>query len=188
MKGAAQFFLDFLIEEPTTHWLVLSPSCSPENSFNKKTGTTNAAGITMDNQLLFELFTNLIAATEILEIDAAFADTLKQTREQLAPMQIGQYSQLQEWMYDWDDPEDKHRHVSHLYGVYPAGLISPYRTPELFEAARTLLNYRGDPATGWSMSWKVCLWARSISCPPFPTYGTRDKSAVYGPGEDFRQT
>jgi alpha-L-fucosidase 2 len=160
MKGAAQFFLDFLIEEPTTHWLVVSPSSSPENSFNRKTGTTNAAGITMDNQLLFELFTNLIAATEVLEIDATFADTLKQTRERLVPMQIGQYSQLQEWMYDWDDPEDKHRHVSHLYGVYPAGLISPYRTPELFDAARTSLNYRGDPATGWSMGWKVCLWAR----------------------------
>jgi alpha-L-fucosidase 2 len=75
-------------------------------------------------------------------------------------MQIGQYGQLQEWMYDWDDPEDKHRHVSHLYGVYPAALISPYRTPELFGAAKTSLNYRGDPATGWSMGWKVCLWAR----------------------------
>jgi alpha-L-fucosidase 2 len=160
MKGAATFFLDFLIEEPEHHWLVVSPSCSPENSFNKKTGTTNAAGITMDNQLLFELFTNLIAATEVLKTDAAFADTLKQTRERLPLMQIGQYSQLQEWMYDWDDPEDKHRHVSHLYGVYPAGLISPYRTPELFDAARTSLNYRGDPATGWSMGWKVCLWAR----------------------------
>jgi alpha-L-fucosidase 2 len=160
MKGAAQFFLDFLIEEPENHWLVVSPSCSPENSFNKKTGTTNAAGVTMDNQLLFELFTNLIAATEVLGTDDAFADTLKQTRERLAPMQIGQYGQLQEWMYDWDDPEDKHRHVSHLYGVYPAGLISPYRTPGLFDAARTSLNYRGDPATGWSMGWKVCLWAR----------------------------
>ncbi|MDR0749126.1 MAG: glycoside hydrolase family 95 protein [Tannerellaceae bacterium] len=160
MKGAAQFFLDFLIEEPENHWLVVSPSCSPENPFNKETGTTNAAGVTMDNQLLFELFTNLITATEVLETDAAFADTLRQTRRRLPPMQIGQYSQLQEWMYDWDDPEDKHRHVSHLYGVYPAGLISPYRTPELFDAARTSLNYRGDPATGWSMGWKVCLWAR----------------------------
>jgi alpha-L-fucosidase 2 len=160
MKGAALFLLDFLTEEPEHHWLVVAPSNSPENYFDKKNNITNAYGITMDNQLVFELFSNIISATETLGIDAAFADTLKQARNRLAPMHIGQHSQLQEWLFDWDDPNDKHRHVSHLYGVYPSYLISPYRTPELFDAARTSLNYRGDPATGWSMGWKVCLWAR----------------------------
>lgn len=162
MKGAAEFFLDFLVEEPTHRWLVVSPSASPENPFDKKNGYTNCAGTTMDNQLLFDLFSNLITASDILGIDASFADTLKQTRNKLPPMQIGQYSQLQEWMFDFDDPNDKHRHVSHLYGVFPGNQISPYRTPELFDAARTSLNYRGDPATGWSMGWKVCLWARFL--------------------------
>jgi len=160
MKGAAHFLLDFLTEEPENYRLVIAPSNSPENSFDKKRGITNAYCITMDNQLMFELFTNLISASDILGIDAAFADTLKQTRARLAPMHIGRHGQLQEWLFDWDDPNDKHRHVSHLYGVYPANQISPYRTPELFDAACTSLNHRGDPATGWSMGWKVCLWAR----------------------------
>ncbi|MDR1601651.1 MAG: glycoside hydrolase family 95 protein, partial [Tannerella sp.] len=161
IKGAALFFLDFLVEEPEHGWLVVAPSSSPENDFKiGKGGVTNTAGVTMDNQLLFELFTNLIAATEALDIDKAFADTLRQTRDRLPPMLIGQHSQLQEWMHDWDDPNDKHRHVSHLYGVYPSYLISPERTPALFDAARTSLNYRGDPSTGWSMGWKTCLWAR----------------------------
>jgi alpha-L-fucosidase 2 len=116
----------------------------------------------MDNQLLFELFTNLITATELLNRDMAFADTLRRVRDRLPPMQIGRFGQLQEWLHDWDDPEDHHRHVSHLYGVFPSNLISPFRTPELFAAARTSLNYRGDIATGWSMGWKVCLWARFL--------------------------
>ncbi|MDR2026638.1 MAG: glycoside hydrolase family 95 protein [Prevotellaceae bacterium] len=167
MKGAALFFLDFMVEEPEHHWLVVAPSNSPENAFtytymDKQYRSTNAYGITMDNQLLFELFSNLISASETLNIDREFADTLRQTLKRLPPMQIGQHSQLQEWMYDWDNPNDKHRHVSHLYGVYPSYQISPLRTPELFDAARTSLNYRGDPATGWSMGWKVCLWARFL--------------------------
>ncbi|MDR0542944.1 MAG: glycoside hydrolase family 95 protein, partial [Dysgonamonadaceae bacterium] len=168
MKGAALFLLDFLIEEPNHHWLVVAPSNSPENSFTytdkdgKKQSVTNTYGTTMDNQLAFELFSNLISATKILGIDASFADTLRQTRDKLPPMHIGQHSQLQEWLFDWDNPNDHHRHVSHLYGVFPSWQISPYRTPELFDAARTSLNYRGDPATGWSMGWKVCLWARFL--------------------------
>jgi alpha-L-fucosidase 2 len=167
IKGAALFFLDFMVEEPEHHWLVVAPSTSPENSFtytykDKTDRATNAYGITMDIQLLFELFSNLISASEVLDTDKAFADTLKQTIKRLPPMQIGQYSQLQEWLFDWDNPKDKHRHVSHLYGVYPSWQISPVRTPELFDAARTSLNYRGDPATGWSMGWKVCLWARFL--------------------------
>jgi alpha-L-fucosidase 2 len=169
MKGAALFLLDFLTEEPEHHWLVVAPGNSPENTFHyddparkdgKKSSATNGYGITMDNQLTFELFSNVIAASEALGIDAPFADSLKQARSRLAPMHIGQHGQLQEWLFDWDNPNDKHRHVSHLYGVYPSWQISPYRTPELFDAARTSLNYRGDPATGWSMGWKVCLWAR----------------------------
>ncbi|MDR1981583.1 MAG: glycoside hydrolase family 95 protein [Tannerellaceae bacterium] len=160
MKGAAQFLLDFMVEEPSHHWLVVAPSNSPENEFDKKNGVSNTYGVTMDNQLAFELFTHVISAAGILGVDATFADTLHNARERLVPMHIGQHGQLQEWLFDWDDPNDKHRHVSHLYGLYPANLISPYRTPELFDAARTSLNYRGDPATGWSMGWKVCLWAR----------------------------
>ena len=163
MKDAAMFFVDFLIQEPEHGWLVVSPSNSPENSHagsNKK--ATITAGCTMDNQLVFDLFSNVIEASKILSVDAAFADTLKMKRDQLPPMQIGQHSQLQEWLHDWDDPEDKHRHVSHLYGLFPGNQISPYRTPELFDAARTSLIYRGDPSTGWSMGWKVCLWARLL--------------------------
>jgi alpha-L-fucosidase 2 len=160
MKSAAQFFLDILHEEPEHGWLVVGPSVSPENSFLK--GITVGTGTTMDNQLIFGLFSNLIRTSEILDADRAFADTLKVVRDQLAPMQIGQYNQLQEWMHDWDRPDDKHRHVSHLYGVYPGNQISPFRTPKLFEAARNSLLYRGDESTGWSMGWKVNLWARFL--------------------------
>ncbi len=163
MKGAAEFFLDFLVEEPVNHWLVVCPSNSPENAFAwDGNEITNCAGTTMDNQMLYELFTNLAEATEILDVDREFADTLMNVRAQLPPMQVGQHAQLQEWMHDWDRVDDHHRHVSHLYGLFPSNLISPFRTPELFAAAKNSLNYRGDPATGWSMGWKVCLWARLL--------------------------
>jgi alpha-L-fucosidase 2 len=153
--------VDFPIEEPEHGWLVISPSNSPENAFMRDPGdVTVCAGTTMDNQMVSELFTNVIAASEILGQDEEFAATLAAMMDRMAPMQIGKHSQLQEWMHDWDNPEDHHRHVSHLYGLFPGNQISPYRTPELFEAARNSLNYRGDPATGWSMGWKVCLWAR----------------------------
>lgn len=160
MKGAALFFLDFVVEEPLHDWLVIVPSSSPENTFDKQNKLTNTAGVTMDNQLMFELFSNLITATEILDKDIEFADTLKSVRSRIAPMQIGRYGQLQEWLQDVDDPNDRHRHISHLYGLFPGNQISPYRTPELFDAARNSLIYRGDASTGWSMGWKVCLWAR----------------------------
>jgi alpha-L-fucosidase 2 len=160
LKGAALFFLDFLVEEPENKWLVVAPSCSPENAFQRKGYITNSYGVTMDNQLLFELFSNTIAAAETLATDAGLVTELKSARSRLAPAHIGQHSQLQEWLFDWDNPNDHHRHVSHLYGLYPSWQISPYRTPETFVAARNSLNYRGDPATGWSMGWKVCLWAR----------------------------
>lgn len=164
LKSACQFYIDVLQEEPEHHWLVVSPSDSPENTFtyaeNRKASLS--AGTTMDNQLVFDLFRHTADAAGALNEDPLFADTLKNTLKRLAPMQIGRYSQLQEWLHDWDNPDDKHRHVSHLYGLYPSNLISPWRTPQLFEAARNSLTYRGDVSTGWSMGWKVCLWARLL--------------------------
>ncbi len=164
MKGAAEFFLDFMVEEPEHGWLVAVPSNSPENAFPTKDGyVTNCAGTTMDNQMISELFTHLIQAGDVLGLDDdAFADTLASARAKMPPMQIGRHGQLQEWLNDWDRPDDHHRHVSHLYGLYPGNQISPFRTPELFEACRNSLEYRGDVATGWSMGWKVCLWARLL--------------------------
>jgi alpha-L-fucosidase 2 len=162
MKGAAEFLCDFLIEEPSHQWLVVSPSISPENapySIRQK-WVCITAGTTMDNLLTFDLFTKTIKAAEILNTDKQFAKQLTEKLKRLPPMQIGQHGQLQEWLHDWDSPDDKHRHVSHLYGVYPGNVISPFRTPELFDAARTSLIYRGDASTGWSMGWKINLWAR----------------------------
>ncbi len=162
LKGAAQFYLDFLIEEPEHKWLVISPSLSPENGPAAYHGVSIDAGVTMDNQLAFELFSNVIAATKILNTDHEFAEKLLAARKRLPPMQIGQYGQLQEWLHDLDSPTDKNRHVSHLFGLYPSNQISPYRTPELTDAARTSLIYRSDISTGWSMGWKVNLWARLL--------------------------
>ena len=161
MKEACEFFLDFLTEEPRHGWLICVPSISPENT-PAKAGIRHAvvAGATMDNQMVFDLFSNTIEAARTLGRDAALADELRTARSRLAPMQVGSWGQLQEWMEDWDDPEDRHRHVSHLWGLYPGRQISPYRTPELFDAARISLIHRGDASTGWSMGWKVCLWAR----------------------------
>ena len=116
----------------------------------------------MDNQLIFDLWTAIISASQILDTDQEFASHLTQRLKEMAPMQVGHWGQLQEWMFDWDDPKDVHRHISHLYGLFPSNQISPYRTPELFDAARTSLIHRGDPSTGWSMGWKVCLWARLL--------------------------
>jgi alpha-L-fucosidase 2 len=116
----------------------------------------------MDNQLVFDLFTRTIKAAEILNTDKELVSKLTETLKRLPPMQIGNWGQLQEWMYDWDKQDDKHRHVSHLYGLYPSNQISPYRTPELFSATRTSLIARGDESTGWSMGWKVNLWARLL--------------------------
>lgn len=164
MKGAAEFFLDFMVEEPGHGWLVVAPSNSPENAFvSEGRYVTNCAGTTMDNQMVSELFTHLIQAGDALGLnDEAFADSLACARAKLPPMQIGRHGQLQEWLYDWDRTDDHHRHVSHLYGLYPGNQISSFRTPELFEACRNSLEYRGDVATGWSMGWKVCLWARLL--------------------------
>ena len=163
MKSAAVFFDDIMVNEPVNGWLVVCPSNSPENTHAGSNGkATTAAGCTMDNQLIFDLWNQVITASGLLGIDMEFANHLRERLNELPPMQIGRWGQLQEWMFDWDNPEDVHRHVSHLYGLFPSNQISPYRTPELFDAARTSLIHRGDPSTGWSMGWKVCLWARLL--------------------------
>lgn len=160
LKGASLFYKDILQREPEHNWMVVCPSMSPENSHHSK--TTIAGGTSMDNQLVYDVFSNVIEASEILGVDAEYADSLRALIPQLAPMQIGKWGQLQEWMHDWDKQGDKHRHISHLYGFFPSNQISPYRTPELFAAARTSLLARGDESTGWSMGWKVNLWARFL--------------------------
>ncbi|MBD0258928.1 MAG: glycoside hydrolase family 95 protein [Cytophagales bacterium] len=160
LKGAATFYVDYLVEHPKYHWLVVNPGTSPENAPKAHGGSSLDAGTTMDNQIVFDVFSTTIRAAEILKRDAAFVDTLRQLRNRLPPMHIGQYGQLQEWLEDIDDPADKHRHVSHLYGLFPSNQISAYRTPELFSAAKTTLMHRGDVSTGWSMGWKVNWWAR----------------------------
>src|SRR5690606_33543747 len=121
-----------------------------------------SAGTTMDNQLIFDVFHNFIDAAKILGTDAALADSVQLALDRLPPMQIGQHTQLQEWLEDLDKTTDQHRHISHLYGLYPAGQISPFRHPDLTEAAINSLIYRGDKSTGWSMGWKVNWWARLL--------------------------
>ena len=162
LKGAATFYVDFLIEHPKYHWLVFNPDMSPENAPKAHQGSSLDVGTTMSNQIVFDVFSSVIRAAEILQKDAAFVDTVQQMRNRLAPMHIGQHGQLQEWLEDIDDPNDHHRHVSHLYGLYPSNQISPYRTPELFSAAKTTLLHRGDVSTGWSMGWKVNWWAKLL--------------------------
>ncbi|WP_333863920.1 glycoside hydrolase family 95 protein [Sphingobacterium sp.] len=158
MKGACDFLLSTLIAHrgyPAEKWLVLSPSISPEQG-------PLAAGVTMDNQLCYDMLTRTALAAEALGIDSIYKDTLLATARRIPPMHIGKYNQLQEWLEDVDDPQNQHRHVSHLYGLFPGNQISPFRTPELFEAARNSLVYRGDFATGWSIGWKINLWARLL--------------------------
>jgi len=155
LKKAALFFVDFLIEDPRNDkgWLISGPSNSPEIG-------GLVMGPTMDHQIIRELFSNTIEASEILEVDPEFRNILKDLRSRIAPNQIGQHGQLQEWLEDKDDPENKHRHVSHLWGLHPGNEITKENTPELFEAARKSLEMRGDEGTGWSMGWKVNFWAR----------------------------
>lgn len=155
MKGAADFFLSTLIPHPENGWMVVSPSVSPEHG-------PVTAGTTMDNQLLFDLFHHTAAANDILGKDHKYSEKLRIMADKLPPMQIGKHAQLQEWLEDLDDPKNEHRHVSHLYGLYPGNQISPYSTLQLFEAAKQSLRYRGDQATGWSIGWKINLWARLL--------------------------
>lgn len=160
MKGSADFFLDFLVAHPTYGWMVTVPSNSPEHGPLGK--STIVAGCTMDNQIVFDILSYTLQATQLLGGDAAYQAKLKNMIDKLAPMQIGKYNQLQEWLEDVDNPQEDHRHVSHLYGLFPSNQISPYSNPELFQAAKTSLSNRGDQATGWSIGWKINLWARLL--------------------------
>jgi alpha-L-fucosidase 2 len=157
-KGAAEFFLDTLQEHPERNWLVTNPSSSPENPHPH--GSTICAGPTMDNQILRDLFANTIKAAAILGTDGELRQQLAAARARLAPNQIGQAGQLQEWLEDWDmqAPEMRHRHVSHLYGLYPGRDIHRRDTPELAQAVAKSLDVRGDRATGWATAWRIALW------------------------------
>lgn len=161
LKGAAEFMLDWLVKNEIGQW-VTNPSTSPENNFRidgKPTGTVSIAS-TMDLSIIHDLFNNTIQAATVLQQDAALVARIKQTMEEMYPFHTGQYGQLQEWYKDWDDPEDSHRHVSHLYGLFPGNFILPRRDTILAAAAKRSLLLRGDGGTGWSKSWKINWWAR----------------------------
>lgn len=161
LKGAAEFYLDYMQPLPGTQWKVTVPSVSPEQGpAGKKTSVT--AGCTMDNQIAFDALSNAIHASEVLGLDEAERGQMKTLLSQIPPMQIGKYGQLQEWLIDADDPKNEHRHISHLYGLYPSNQISPFSHPELFHAAANTLKQRGDMATGWSLGWKTNFWARML--------------------------
>jgi alpha-L-fucosidase 2 len=161
MKGAAEFFLDTLVEDPTNHWLVTCPSLSPENT-HPDGHTSICAGPTMDLEILHDLFANCIRASEILGRDPLFRRKVAAANARLAPLQIGRNGQLQEWRHDWDlqAPDLHHRHVSHLYGLFPSAQIDVNTTPDLAAAAKKSLEIRGDESTGWATAWRINLWAR----------------------------
>ena len=159
LKGAATFLDQISVSEPSHGWSVIGASVSPENV--PKGSVAVSAGVSMDNEIMFELFTEVVTAARLMG-DESTAAHFSERLQHLAPLQIGRWGQLQEWLADLDDPEDTHRHVSHLYALYPSGQVSPFRTPHLFDAVRTSLTHRGDVSTGWSMGWKVCLWARLL--------------------------
>jgi alpha-L-fucosidase 2 len=162
LKGSAEFYLATLVPEPTHGWLVTGVSNSPENAFRTQDGqiANVCMGPTMDQQIVRELFGNCIEAAAILGTDAEFAQQLAAARERLAPHRIGKHGQLQEWLSDLDEVEPHHRHVSHLYGLWPGEQITPHGTPELAQAARVTLERRGDDGTGWSLANKAGMWAR----------------------------
>ena len=178
MERAAQFLLDYMQTYPengeikkAAGWLVTVPTVSPEHGPEGK-GTTVTVGSTMDNQIVFDVFSSVAKAAQLLRKDDVHCsngpEIVYKNRmytdmcQKLPPMQIGRYGQLQEWLIDDDDPKDEHRHVSHLYGLYPSNQISPYSHPELFTAAANTLKQRGDMATGWSLGWKINFWARML--------------------------
>ncbi len=165
MKESAQFYLDFLIAEPKHGWLVTAPSNSPENKFRTADGqeANVCMGPSMDMEILWDLFTNCIEASKVLGEDEAFRATLESTRVKLAPLQIGKYGQLQEWLEDFDETEPGHRHMSHLFALHPGHQITPQGTPELAKAARVSIERRlanGGGHTGWSRAWITNFWAR----------------------------
>jgi alpha-L-fucosidase 2 len=160
LKGASLFFIDTLVEHPEKKWLVTCPSNSPENAHH--TDVSICAGPAMDMSILRDLFAATAEASKILNIDGDFRDEVLRARERLAPLQIGSTGKLQEWLDDWDDiaPEQDHRHVSHLYALYPSSQITVNENPEFAEACRQTLIARGDESTGWATAWRIALWAR----------------------------
>ena len=162
LKGAAEFFSDMLVKDPRSGYLVTAPTTSPENAYFTADGAivNICAGSTMDNQIVRELFTNTIAAAELLGKDNDLIQELKGKRDKLAPNRIGQYGQIMEWMEDYKETDVHHRHTSQLYGLHPGNELTYEKTPELMKAARTTLERRGDESTGWSMAWKINFWAR----------------------------
>ncbi|MCI1648934.1 MAG: glycoside hydrolase N-terminal domain-containing protein [Bacteroides sp.] len=161
LRGTADFYLDFLKPHPVYGWMVTVPSVSPEHAPNGCSSPI-IAGCTMDSQIAFDALSNTLKASYIVGEDKTYQDSLKQMITKLPPMQIGKYNQLQEWLSDLDNPADEHRHISHLYGLYPNNQISPWKNPLLFQAAKNTLLYRGDMATGWSLGWKINFWARML--------------------------
>ena len=162
MKEAALFFVDMLVEDPRNHYLVTAPTTSPENAYRMQDGAevSVCAGSTMDNQIIRELFTNVMESATILGIDKEFSDSLAEKKSRLMPTTIGDDGRIMEWLEPYEEVDIHHRHVSHLFGLYPGNEISVSGTPELAEAARRTLEVRGDESTGWSMAWKINLWAR----------------------------
>jgi alpha-L-fucosidase 2 len=173
IKGSVDFFMDFLVEHPNGKWLVTNPSNSPENPpegpgykyfYDEVTGmyyfTTITAGATMDIQILKDLFKYYGQATQILGRDKEYAQEVLKSRERLVPSQVGKDGTLQEWMEDYGQLEEKHRHFSHMYGLFPGNVLSKKKTPEFVEPIKAVLEQRGDGGTGFSRAWKMALWAR----------------------------
>lgn len=163
LKGSAQFYSSMLLKDPETGWLVTAPSVSPENSFVIPNGNPSnvCMGPTIDNQIIQELFTNVIAASEILGKDTGLRETLKQKLKEIPPIaQISKDGRIQEWLKDYKETDPQHRHISHLYGLYPASLITTQATPDLAEAAKKTLEVRGDDGPGWTIAYKLLFWAR----------------------------
>ena len=170
LKGCAQFFQDFLVKDPNTGYMVVCPSNSPENhpgigsytdAGGKQMNCALFGGVAMDNQMVYDVLKNTAEAARILE-EASFADELDALRAQLTPYKIGKYGQVQEWQEDWDRETNSHRHLSHIWGAFPGNQVSPYVNTTIYQGVRKSLVGRGDAARGWSMGWKVCLWARML--------------------------
>ena len=162
MKEAAQFFLDAMIEEPEHGWLVTAPTTSPENAFwlNDSTAVSVCMGSTMDVQIVSELYDAVCQSAGILGVDDSIVENLHIAKAKFPPMQVNEQGYLQEWLKDYKEVEPQHRHVSHLFGLYPGTMLTQSKTPELMAACRETLRRRGDEGTGWSRAWKICFWAR----------------------------
>jgi len=159
IKGTADFYMSFVVENGD--YYVTMPSVSPEHGPGNSPSSL-AMGCTMDNQIVFDALNSTLLASHIVGESAEYQAKLEKYIAKIPPMQIGRHNQIQEWLDDLDDPKDEHRHISHLYGLYPSNQISPSKNPLLFEAAKNSLIQRGDMATGWSIGWKINLWARML--------------------------